>query len=94
VYEPAVNPVPRPDAPVFELYEPIDMLPVPVSPGGAGASDARLSVTPVIDQPAFAILEGVAQYLALATTMAKSFVATVPSHTSVESGCTVNVGFG
>jgi hypothetical protein len=69
-------------------------LPEPVSDGGLGAFDTRLSVTPEIDQAAFAILEGVEQYRALATTMAKSFVATVPSHTSVESGCTVNVGFG
>ena len=94
VYEPAVNPVPRPEAPVFELnVVPVDPLPIPVIES-AGASDARPSVIPVIFQLAFVIESGVIQYCALATTMAKSFVATAPSHTSVESGCTVNVGFG
>ena len=92
VYEPAVNPVPRPVAPTFELYVAVEPLPAPVI--GSGAFDATPSVIPEISQLAFAMVEGSEQYCALVTTKAKSFVATVPSHTSVESGCTVNVGFG
>ena len=79
VYEPAVS-----VAVEFELYGPMVTLPVPV--GVAGAVDARLSVTPEIDQPASAILEGVEQYRALVTVILKSLNAILPSQTSDESG--------